>query len=126
MDAEHLGSTESTDPQLDAQSAFSFITPPLSRPSSPTSPASIRSDASYSSETSVSSTHEDSQPKARQRIVVVGLGMVGMGFIEKMIARDEIQKEYQLIVLGEEKHVAYNRVGLTSFFGALQPPSISG
>lgn len=40
-----------------------------------------------------------------------------MGFIEKLLERDSIQKQYSIIVLGEEKHVAYNRVGLTSFFG---------
>lgn len=42
---------------------------------------------------------------------------VGMGFIEKLLERDSVQKQYSIIVLGEEKHVAYNRVGLTSFFG---------
>ncbi|ORY78544.1 hypothetical protein BCR37DRAFT_382185 [Protomyces lactucae-debilis] len=55
-------------------------------------------------------------PQKRTRIVVVGLGMVGISFIEKLLERDAKQKQYSVIVLGEEKHVAYNRVGLTSFF----------
>ncbi|BFZ56074.1 hypothetical protein PYCC9005_003116 [Savitreella phatthalungensis] len=50
------------------------------------------------------------------KIVVVGLGMVGIAFVEKLLERDSQQNRYQVIVLGEEKHVAYNRVGLTSFF----------
>jgi hypothetical protein len=73
-------------------------TPPKTRPGSPT------------------------PPSQRTRIVVVGLGMVGISFIEKLLERDAIQKQYSVIVLGEEKHVAYNRVGLTSFFGTPASP----
>jgi nitrite reductase (NAD(P)H) len=29
---------------------------------------------------------------------------------------DAKAREYDIIVIGEEKHLAYNRVGLTSFF----------
>lgn len=61
-------------------------------------------------------------PGDRTKVVVVGLGMVGMGLIEKLLDRDSVQKQYSIIVLGEEKHVAYNRVGLTSFFGMLIDP----
>ena len=56
----------------------------------------------------------------RKKVVVVGLGMVGIAFIEKLISKDKKRGEYEIIVLGEEKHVAYNRVGLTSFFCILQ------
>jgi len=52
----------------------------------------------------------------RQRIVVVGLGMVGVAFIEKLMKYDVKRREYDIIVIGEEAHLAYNRVGLTSFF----------
>jgi nitrite reductase (NAD(P)H) len=52
----------------------------------------------------------------RKQVVVVGLGMVGLAFVEKLIAKDKKRREYEIIILGEEKHVAYNRVGLTSFF----------
>ncbi|KAL2144873.1 hypothetical protein VTI28DRAFT_8433 [Corynascus sepedonium] len=53
---------------------------------------------------------------ARKRVVVVGLGMVGISFIEKLLKFDSRTREYDITVVGEEKHVAYNRVGLTTFF----------
>ena len=52
----------------------------------------------------------------RMNVIVVGLGMVGIAFAEQLILKDKKRKEYQIILLGEEKYVAYNRVGLTSFF----------
>lgn len=60
----------------------------------------------------------DEIPKStqRKRIVVVGLGMVGIAFIEKLMKLDVKRREYDIIVIGEEAHLAYNRVGLTSFF----------
>jgi nitrite reductase (NAD(P)H) len=35
---------------------------------------------------------------------------------EKLIKLDAKRTEYQIIVIGEEPHLAYNRVGLTSYF----------
>jgi nitrite reductase (NAD(P)H) len=58
----------------------------------------------------------DETAEKRKKIVVVGLGMVGVAFVEKLIAKDKKRNEFEIVVLGEEKHVAYNRVGLTSFF----------
>ena len=58
----------------------------------------------------------DEGGEKRKKVVVVGLGMVGIAFIEKLIQKDKKRTEYEIVVLGEEKHVAYNRVGLTSFF----------
>ncbi|KAI5464664.1 hypothetical protein BGZ63DRAFT_401589 [Mariannaea sp. PMI_226] len=55
-----------------------------------------------------------SQPQ--KRLVVVGLGMVGISFIEKLLKYDAKSREYNITVLGEEPYLAYNRVGLTSFF----------
>ncbi|KAG5948541.1 Nitrite reductase [NAD(P)H] [Claviceps sorghi] len=52
----------------------------------------------------------------KKRIVVVGLGMVGITFIEKLLRYDAHRHQYGITVLGEESHVAYNRVGLSSFF----------
>ncbi|KAI0155152.1 nitrite reductase [Xylariaceae sp. FL1272] len=52
----------------------------------------------------------------RKRLVVVGLGMVGIAFIEKVLKLDSRAREYDIIVIGDEPHFAYNRVGLTSFF----------
>ncbi|KAB5593146.1 Nitrite reductase (NAD(P)H) large subunit [Ceratobasidium theobromae] len=51
----------------------------------------------------------------RKTIVVVGLGMVGIAFIEKMLALDE-EKRYRIVTCGEEIHLAYNRVALTEYF----------
>ncbi|KAI9739141.1 MAG: hypothetical protein M1834_007354 [Cirrosporium novae-zelandiae] len=55
-------------------------------------------------------------PEERKRVVVVGLGMVGIVFIEKLMKLDAKCREYNIIVIGEESHLACNRVGLTSFF----------
>lgn len=52
----------------------------------------------------------------RKKVVVVGLGMVGIAFIEKLMKMDSKRREYDVVVIGEEPHLAYNRVGLTSFF----------
>lgn len=52
----------------------------------------------------------------RKRVVVVGLGMVGIAFIEKLLKLDVKRREYDVVVIGEEAHLAYNRVGLTSYF----------
>ncbi|KAF2639635.1 nitrite reductase [Massarina eburnea CBS 473.64] len=54
--------------------------------------------------------------KKRKKVVVVGLGMVGIAFIEKLLKYDAKRREYDIVVIGEEPHLAYNRVGLTSFF----------
>jgi hypothetical protein len=50
----------------------------------------------------------------RTRIFVVGLGMVGIAFIEKILNND-VEGRYKIITCGEEKHLAYNRVGLTHY-----------
>ena len=70
----------------------------------------------------------------RKKVVVVGLGMVGIAFMyvsdtirasaeshanddrEKLLKMDAKRREYNVVVIGEEPHLAYNRVGLTSFF----------
>jgi nitrite reductase (NAD(P)H) len=39
-----------------------------------------------------------------------------MGASEKLMKYDVKRREYDVIVIGEEPHLAYNRVGLTSFF----------
>jgi nitrite reductase (NAD(P)H) len=35
---------------------------------------------------------------------------------EKLMKLDTKRREYDIIVIGEEPHLAYNRVGLTSYF----------
>lgn len=62
------------------------------------------------------STPEPEMP--RKRAVVVGLGMVGIAFIEKLLKYDLQggRDEWEIIAFGEEPHIAYNRVGLTQYF----------
>jgi nitrite reductase (NADH) large subunit len=51
----------------------------------------------------------------RKPIVVVGNGMVGLRFCEKLIEFDSKQ-EYRIVTFCEEPRAAYDRVGLTTFF----------
>jgi nitrite reductase (NADH) large subunit len=51
----------------------------------------------------------------RQNIVVVGNGMVGQRFCERLVEFDTEQR-FRIITFCEESRAAYDRVGLTSFF----------
>ncbi|KAG2182786.1 hypothetical protein INT44_005766, partial [Umbelopsis vinacea] len=51
----------------------------------------------------------------RKIIVVVGLGMVALSFIEKILEYDT-DKLFDIVTFSEESLVAYNRVGLTQYF----------
>ncbi len=42
--------------------------------------------------------------------------LTGIVSREKLIKLDAKRREYNIIVIGEEQYLAYNRVGLTSFF----------
>ncbi|KAG0244100.1 hypothetical protein B0O80DRAFT_467259 [Mortierella sp. GBAus27b] len=55
------------------------------------------------------------QQKPTTSIVIVGLGMVGLSFIEKILEYDTAKK-YTITAICEEPLVAYNRVGLTQYF----------
>ena len=50
-----------------------------------------------------------------KNVVVIGNGMVGHRFVEKMIEFDQA-KQYKIVTFCEEPRAAYDRVGLTSFF----------
>ncbi|KAK6346641.1 hypothetical protein TWF696_006761 [Orbilia brochopaga] len=73
-----------------------------------------------SDDTQANGTGTDTRPPSpsarKKKVVVVGLGMVAVGFIEKLIKLDARRGEYEVVVIGEEPHVAYNRVGLSTFF----------
>lgn len=51
----------------------------------------------------------------QKTIVVIGNGMVGHRFCERLIACDE-RKDYAIVTFCEEPRAAYNRVNLTKFF----------
>ncbi|MGF9753867.1 nitrite reductase large subunit NirB [Microvirga sp. 0TCS3.31] len=53
----------------------------------------------------------------RQRIVVVGHGMVGHRFAKAAVERG-LTETHDVLVIGEEPRAAYDRVALTSWFGA--------
>jgi len=51
----------------------------------------------------------------QQTIVVIGNGMVGHRFVEKLVEFDQA-RQYKIVTFCEEPRAAYDRVGLTSFF----------
>ncbi len=57
-------------------------------------------------------SHPFSEPRT---IVVIGNGMVGHRFCEKLIEMD-VERKYRIVTFCEEPRAAYDRVGLTSFF----------
>jgi nitrite reductase (NADH) large subunit len=61
-------------------------------------------------------TKAKSAPTPRKRLVVVGNGMVGHRFCERLIELGAAD-QYQISVLGEETRAAYDRVHLSEFFG---------
>ncbi|HYJ37542.1 MAG TPA: nitrite reductase large subunit NirB, partial [Chitinophagaceae bacterium] len=58
------------------------------------------------------------------RIIVIGNGMVGHKFCEKLIARRH-QKKLDIIVFGEESRPAYDRVHLSEFFSGKSAEQLS-
>ncbi|WP_063062573.1 nitrite reductase large subunit NirB [Nocardia sienata] len=60
----------------------------------------------------------------RRTVVVAGHGMVGHRFVEAVRARDE-SGQWQVVVLGEEKSAAYDRVGLSSYVGNWDAASLA-
>jgi nitrite reductase (NADH) large subunit len=55
------------------------------------------------------------QEKLTQQLVVIGNGMVGHKFLERMVAK-EAAAEWQISTFCEEPRVAYDRVNLSGFF----------
>src|SRR5262245_14988295 len=51
----------------------------------------------------------------KKNLVVIGNGMVGHRFVEKLVEFDRAQ-QYRIVTFCEEPRAAYDRVGLTSFF----------
>lgn len=48
-------------------------------------------------------------------LVVIGHGMVGQHFLEQMVSR-QLQHQFHIVVYGEERYVAYDRVHLSEYF----------
>jgi len=58
----------------------------------------------------------------KQKLVLVGHGMVGQRLLEKLA---EVQAQFDITVLCEEPRPAYDRVGLTSFFSGKTAEDLS-
>ena len=56
---------------------------------------------------------------SRERLLVIGNGMVGQRFLEQLTSRVGADA-FEITVFGEEPRAAYDRVALTSWFG---PPA---
>ncbi|MCK9893988.1 nitrite reductase large subunit NirB [Frankia sp. AgB32] len=57
------------------------------------------------------------------RLVVVGNGMVGQRFVEALRERD-VERRWQVTVLGEEPRRAYDRVALSSYFDGVDAAAL--
>jgi nitrite reductase (NADH) large subunit len=71
----------------------------------------------------------ENEGKKKKRVVVVGNGMVGQRFMEKLLALDNAngddEKQCQISTFCEEPRAAYNRVKLTSYFETKNPSDLS-
>jgi nitrite reductase (NADH) large subunit len=54
--------------------------------------------------------------KSKTKLVVVGNGMVGYKFLEKLVSKPN-RDQFEIVVFGEEPRVAYDRVHLSEYFG---------
>jgi nitrite reductase (NADH) large subunit len=57
---------------------------------------------------------------SKKTLIVVGNGMVGHHFLEQLVA-SPAAAEYDILVFGEEKQLAYDRVHLSEYFAG--PPT---
>jgi nitrite reductase (NADH) large subunit len=53
--------------------------------------------------------------ESKKNVIVIGNGMVGHRFVEKLVEFDTA-RQYRIVTFCEEPRAAYDRVGLTSFF----------
>ncbi|WP_192459562.1 nitrite reductase large subunit NirB [Musicola keenii] len=79
----------------------------------------------------LASPFSDEQPEAvrtsvmsKPVLVVVGHGMVGHHFLEQLVERN-LHRDYHIVVFGEERHPAYDRVHLSEYFAGRSAASLS-
>src|SRR5215471_11487429 len=73
----------------------------------------VRSNSRHPTEESMVATYHAGL--SLQNVVVIGNGMVGHRFCERLVESDT-ERRYRIITFCEEPRAAYDRVGLTSFF----------
>ena len=61
---------------------------------------------------------------SKQKVVVIGNGMVGHRFIEELVNNDE-KKQFEIATFCEESKLAYDRVHLTSYFSGKSAEDLS-
>ena len=57
---------------------------------------------------------------SRKTLVVIGHGMVGHRFCQRLVERGG-REDFRVVIFGEEPRAAYDRVGLTQFFAHRDP-----
>ncbi|WP_413742893.1 nitrite reductase large subunit NirB [Sodalis sp. RH15] len=57
-------------------------------------------------------------------LIVIGHGMVGHHFLERLVEQD-LHKRYRIVVFGEERYPAYDRVHLSEYFAGRSAESLS-
>ena len=60
----------------------------------------------------------------KETVVVVGNGMVGQRFCERLLDQDQTH-HYKLVVFNDEPRHAYNRMALTQYFDHRDPEQVS-
>ncbi|MDW5377497.1 nitrite reductase large subunit NirB [Halomonas sp. HP20-15] len=60
----------------------------------------------------------------KQRLIVIGNGMVGHHLVEQLIERNATE-HYEIVVFGEERHRAYDRVHLSEYFAGRDARSLA-
>ena len=61
---------------------------------------------------------------SKQHVVVVGNGMVGQRFVDRLVAADA-EERFVITVIGEESRPAYDRVALSSWFSGTSEADLS-
>lgn len=64
------------------------------------------------------------QTMSKLTLAVVGHGMVGHHFLEQCVSRN-LHQQYQIVVFGEERYAAYDRVHLSEYFAGRSAESLS-
>src|SRR4029079_17771387 len=63
--------------------------------------------------------------RASRTVVVAGNGMVGHKVVETLLERGAVDEGWEIVVFGEEPRLAYDRVGLSSFFAGTTAEELS-
>ncbi|MDI5986869.1 nitrite reductase large subunit NirB [Halomonas sp. M4R5S39] len=60
----------------------------------------------------------------KQQLIIIGNGMVGHHLVEQLVERGATER-YHVIVFGEERHLAYDRVHLSEYFSGRDADSLA-